>query len=852
MKVYISILVLTLVGSFNPVWSQSNSFINFNVNDGLPSSEVYDVKEDNCGYLWFITDNGVSRYDGYKFENFNTEDGLCDNVILKASQNDNGTIFFYGQNNTITELNCEDVSFIPYKYNHILQTFHPLIPNAFRFRNNGNLIVVFLSKYYYLEITKNGEIINSPKSIDYQKKGQTTLFDEYENFVFLSTPGEYDHLRSTTPFTIEKYTHKFDGLKLNDSTSVFNEKHGSIHLSINGKQQYFPYFNDVRRIGRYDKNLFWFSSESNGFFVADAKGKIHLNYLQKELVSGYLKDQEGNEWFTCINHGVYVKAAHQANIISQDANVNYVDNIDTNKFGDKIIVFRDGNVATLKSNHLETTYTSNNNIPSNIGYSKRYNSCIVIIGDRFIQMDNEIEIKWEPTSGQFLYETSDSALLIGGYSGVFCNQENNNWKRTSCPTKTYGIVEYKDKMYAACYSGLYCAKLSDKSNFKKCDLYEERISSLCEAEEYLIIGTHNNGILITDGEKVLFNIPRSMLKGALIRNITYDIKLKNLWIGTSLGLFVLKVDEDKHHKSSLYDISNQVPCKEITKILIHRDTAWIGTKKGLHYLPSKVDFQLSNNHFRKHLAFKKFTVNDKSRDPEDFKNLSHHENRITINYNAIIKNPLKKPFYRYKLEPAEIAWNYTENTSASYANLNYGDYLFRLQLKETHYGWGREEIILPIIIHPPFWRTWWFRVSVILGISLLIYLFFRFRILLYNRDLVREMLRHLLKRIKREEHYLMVKVAGTDVKIRTSDIMYVKSDGNYIEIHTEQGKHLVREKIGNFLSLVPDPIEFLRVRRSFIVRIDKVTQKGKKYLVIDNQKIQVGETYLEEYNKIVL
>ena len=46
------------------------AFRNLSTADGLPSSEVYNIIKDRNGYLWFGTDNGLSRYNGYEFKNF--------------------------------------------------------------------------------------------------------------------------------------------------------------------------------------------------------------------------------------------------------------------------------------------------------------------------------------------------------------------------------------------------------------------------------------------------------------------------------------------------------------------------------------------------------------------------------------------------------------------------------------------------------------------------------------------------------------------------------------------------------------------------------------------------------------
>jgi two-component sensor histidine kinase len=68
---------------------------NFNINNGLPSNNVYSVLEDQIGNLWFATDNGVVRYNGYSFKIFNTDDGLPVNDVYKLMEDKTGRIWIY-------------------------------------------------------------------------------------------------------------------------------------------------------------------------------------------------------------------------------------------------------------------------------------------------------------------------------------------------------------------------------------------------------------------------------------------------------------------------------------------------------------------------------------------------------------------------------------------------------------------------------------------------------------------------------------------------------------------------------------------------------------------------------------
>lgn len=54
----------------------------FTVEDGLPSNTVYNMAMDTKGFIWLVTDNGLSRFDGISFNNYFVKDGLKDNLVL--------------------------------------------------------------------------------------------------------------------------------------------------------------------------------------------------------------------------------------------------------------------------------------------------------------------------------------------------------------------------------------------------------------------------------------------------------------------------------------------------------------------------------------------------------------------------------------------------------------------------------------------------------------------------------------------------------------------------------------------------------------------------------------------------
>ncbi len=76
----IFIILLLILSDLN---AQQPLYRNYTADDGLPSNNVYDMLHDNDRNLWFATDQGVCKYDGYEFKTYTTRDGLDANSIIK-------------------------------------------------------------------------------------------------------------------------------------------------------------------------------------------------------------------------------------------------------------------------------------------------------------------------------------------------------------------------------------------------------------------------------------------------------------------------------------------------------------------------------------------------------------------------------------------------------------------------------------------------------------------------------------------------------------------------------------------------------------------------------------------------
>ena len=66
------------------------------------------------------------------------------------------------------------------------------------------------------------------------------------------------------------------------------------------------------------------------------------------------------------------------------------------------------------------------------------------------------------------------------------------------------------------------------------------------------------------------------------------------------------------------------------------------------------------------------------------------------------------------MEGIEDSWNYVgQRRFVTYANLAPGDYTFKVKASNNHGAWNEKGVSLKITVLPPFWETWWFRISVV-------------------------------------------------------------------------------------------------------------------------------------------
>jgi two-component system, LytTR family, response regulator len=89
------------------------------------------------------------------------------------------------------------------------------------------------------------------------------------------------------------------------------------------------------------------------------------------------------------------------------------------------------------------------------------------------------------------------------------------------------------------------------------------------------------------------------------------------------------------------------------------------------------------------------------------------------------------------------------------------------------------------------------------------------------------------------------------VKLKIEEILYIKSDKNYLEIHLANKMHLTRGKMSDFMKNLPSE-KFMQVQRSYVVNIEVVDLIGAGFLKIGNIDIPISAKHKEELKRKIV
>lgn len=726
------------------------SFKNFTPSEGLPSSEVYQALQSSDHYMWFATDHGVCRYNGYAFETFN----LPDNSIMGLYEDEKkrvwaysftGRLFFY-----------QDGKFENYRWNdQLVNAVRPGVINALHVDSSG-VLHVSASGPNYIRISEKGVVESlmklgsravSTSFPSYKKQFFTGILMYPEKFEAIVRPFEAvselsflnGNKRTTIKIPFLFQPERCRAKLFSGNEIVYFSKNCFIRIAENGKffsKQTDFSIDDVEEI---DGN--YFIATEKGLIIQDKKDHVLFEYLKGIHITSLEKDYEGGLWISSITNGVFYLNHNRIEHLSQN---------------DKIIEKKIKVLLRLKDSSVLATVQGNELIKFNP--ASEFESFKLDVSDiaALYQLDNSVVLAgssmgfspdlWKKNKLirekgiQLLRIPSNSDLVIKDeklYSGISNSILEFDLKQLDSPVfkenqkfRVSKLFLTNDKqLLVGNFLGLWLYKDRQFHYYDSSkQILQSRITDINEyKQKFLCLGTRGNGLLLMQKDSIHQITVSSGLISNNIRKIF--IESNRIWVATNQGISIVTINSETALSYNIRNISVQdgLLSNEVNDMISYGHEIVVATNAGISFLNKDVVFKKEVQK----LPFytKEIRLNGVLLDSDQLNLLTYKQRNLSVKFEALnFSNPGKNN-YRYRLFGYDTSWIYTNDLSIQFNPLPYGEYQLQIQAKREFDTWSQaSSIIFPVKCTPPFWSTAWFFVLSLFFVIGLSFLFFRQRI----------------------------------------------------------------------------------------------------------------------------
>ncbi|MGY5354187.1 two-component regulator propeller domain-containing protein [Wenyingzhuangia sp. IMCC45467] len=574
--------------SYITIFSQNKKIEKLNLENGLLNNSVRGIIQDNKGYLWFGTFNGLSRYDGKNFINYNSIAGdttsFKSSRVIEIIEDEKGFIWCLSDNNNLQRIDPLT--------NKILDINKQIIKDRISIQkmklfSNGDLWVWGKKGCARIVNEKNSincKIYNTENGID----GNLInfIFEDDSKNIWIGTKSGLSKIVGNRITNYQKNT-EFVSYKKFHNVIWFGTKTSGVFKHMLGTNKIIP-FDLLNKV--IDKRTVLCISQTNDDLLHIITNNYVLEFNMSYEQITILRNEHLNDVYK----------------LYKDSG----ENLWLSKQQDGILKY---NIVTKKITH----YNLNSQNRSYLG-----------ISDKLILLEDSNQKIWVGTNGGGLFEYNGTLDRFINYTS---NPEKSNTISSNTILSMFEDAS-KNLWIGTMYGGINKINIS-KNKFTwhlptnvNTNIYINEIrSSVQDKNGILYVGSKGGKIFCYKNYELLYVLPDDLSKKNQLKlhNINvYKLFLDrddNLWVGTKgRGLYVLKnivntspkdIDvftfDIKNHKmlNNAYDIVQDInnnywiashyygltfllsdPFKEIKKT-----TYWLGTKN---------EFKLTNNYLR--------------------------------------------------------------------------------------------------------------------------------------------------------------------------------------------------------------------------------------------------------------
>ena len=648
--------------------------------DGLKSNNVYCIRQDMKGFVWFGTENGLSRYDGYRFVSF-TQLGpdSSENTDKRVGQ-----ILFSKDGKILKAITASrDTAIYSLVENRFL-TYRRFRKKSPKFTNRS--LVDIINGYQFISDKKGYLTIVSPKG----DKRQFCLINH-----------------------------------------LVIQRNKSIFVTSDGKGKFY--------IATYGAGLYVYDPVSHSmehFTASQAHPLISSNFLTDVMV-----DSQGNVWVGCEELGACcIRPSYSMDawyvfpepgsrdilannirciypldndqfLVGAKSGRNYYYDVNTNRF---TFAFDQGNgiYSYLKAKDGTTQIGTQ---------SQRIFDILQDAQGRIWKaiFEGGVSVEWKSANGKL----QTKKFLTENYN-MSCVRDLELGK--------------DGKMWISTNAGLYLVDTKGR-NLSKASFHHVELSGVMTDNEvdFVHISPKGNvwiGVLGKGLVKVSYHNNQLKLlqiidsdKGLPVNNVrsVRELPSGDLWLALEEGLCYVGAHGDVVAPYSFSSNAESNVFSENTSALCKNGEILFGSRNGMLVIKKGVVPQTNAS---APVLITDLMVNGTSRflsggHLDGNVELKHGVNSIVFNYTDFNYGRLASRLYEYYLEGVDNGWREpTGMNSASYANLAPGKYVFHIKKQGTP---DCQATTMTIIILQPWYNTWWAWLIYLIIISVIGVIFFK-------------------------------------------------------------------------------------------------------------------------------
>lgn len=555
---------MTLLLFFSFFISQSTCaqqffFRHYTVSDGLCANTIWDIEQDDQGYMWFGTKYGLSRFDGYNFKSFQKQKGvpgtLGNNFIRKIFKFDART-FWIGTDEGIYIFNLETEKFTRFTP---LKNF--FINDVIRSKN-GDIWIATKEKgvFCFSPQTEKLKHFFTSSSPQISSNEVSRILQDDAGELWIGTYGQGIDVLNPMTNQIRRYTSSSPKAKLSSNVilDLYKDTNGDIWIGTmagglniwNKRSDSFRVFqksagnsisdNIVRAVYEpkpgyiylgTEKGLNIFDRKNNRFTVYQNKNNDPFS-INDDAVYNVFKDREGGIWV-----GTYFGGVNYCHEGGAAFEFYYPSGMNNSLSGNAVSAF------------LETK-------PGQIWIGTEDG------GLNYFNSSDKTFKKFPFTAGQdslsyhnihALYKDKSGNIWIGMYTGGVnvLNPSSGKIKRyksdpgdanTLSDNSVYSIEEDRQgRIWVSTISGL---NLYDQENDRFIRIKGKNLDKSCiyqvyqDSDHVIWIATYDNGLIKMDRNNRLTQYAFSNKPGAISSNkviCMFDDGEGSLWLGTDGG-----------------------------------------------------------------------------------------------------------------------------------------------------------------------------------------------------------------------------------------------------------------------------------------------------------------------------